>query len=246
WVCCDGTYFDGLIDDVRLYNRVLNSTELALLAEQGLYTLTVNSGSGDGQYVEDQAVNISADAAPSGYQFDEWTGDTTYVANVSSSSTTVTMPDDDVEITATYEQTVVYYTLTVNSGSGDGDYEENDVANISADAAPSGQDFDEWVGDTSGIPSVTSSSTTLTMPASNQEITATYTDKTWTLTVNSGTGDGDYVVVTVVGISADAAPSGQDFDEWVGDTEGIASLTSASTTLTMPYANAEITATYTD
>jgi len=170
----DGTYYDGLMDDVRLYSRALNSTEIAYLAEQTLYTLTVNSGSGDGEYLEDAVVDIDADTAPSG------------------------------------------------------------------------QEFDEWVGDTSGIASLTSASTTLTMPTADQEITATYTDKTWTLTVNSGSGDGSYVVGTIVDIDADTAPSGQQFDEWVGDTEGIASLTSASTTLTMPYANAEVTATYTD
>ena len=143
------------------------------------------------------------------------------------------------------ETAVTEYTLTVNSGTGDGDYAEDAVADIDADAAPSGQDFDEWVGDTAGIASVTTADTTLTMPAADQEITATYTDKTWTLTVNSGTGDGSYVVGAIADIEADAAPSGQEFDQWVGDTAGIANVTTADTTLTMPYANAEITATYT-
>ena len=136
------------------------------------------------------------------------------------------------------------YTLTVNTGSGSGTYSENDVANISANTAPSGQEFDEWTGDTSGIASVTSSSTTLTMPASDQEVTATYTDKTWTLMVNSGSGDGSYVVATVVNIAADSAPSGQEFDQWTGDVDTIADVYDGTTTITMPYADAEITATY--
>ena len=84
------------------------------------------------------------------------------------------------------------------------------------------------------------------MPSADAEVTATYTDKTWTLTVNSGIGDGSYVVATVVDIHADAPASGKQFDEWVGDTSGIASVTTADTTLTMPYANAEVTATYED
>jgi uncharacterized repeat protein (TIGR02543 family) len=96
-----------MIDDVRLYSRALSTTELARLADQPVYTLTVNSGSGDGEYVEDAVVNVSASAAPSGYEFDCWTGDTAAVASVSSSSTTVTMPADDVTITATYVQTDV-------------------------------------------------------------------------------------------------------------------------------------------
>jgi len=38
------------------------------------YTLTVNSGSGDGTYSESQVVDITADTAPSGTAFDEWSG----------------------------------------------------------------------------------------------------------------------------------------------------------------------------
>jgi len=241
---CDGNHFDGKVDDVRLYNRALNTTEIARLAEQPIYDLTVNSGSGDGEYPENEVVDIDADTAPSGKEFDEWIGDTSGIASVTSASTTITIGTSDAEITATYAD--ITYMLTVNSGTGDGSYVEGATPTITADTAPSGQEFDEWIGDTSGIANVNASSTTLTMPAADQEVTATYTDKTWTLTVNSGSGDGDYVVATVVDIDADTAPSGQEFDEWVGDTEGIASLTSASTTLTMPYADAEVTATYTD
>jgi len=375
----DGDYFDGLVDDMRLYSRALSSSEIELLAEVE-YTLTVNSGTGDGDYMPESVVDIAADTAPSGKQFDQWMGDTEGIASLTSASTTLTMPYEDAEITATYTDTgttklsvsevtasgyedpnvpsntldenlgtrwsesgytgvwikydlgsaktvskvyiawylgdtrtayfdiegstndsdysMLYddgessgtttdleeydftdttaryiringygnssnhwnslteveihgpsgatYTLTVNSGTGDGDYSESQVADISADTAPSGQEFDDWVGDTSGIANVNASSTTLTMPAANQEVTATYTDKKWALTVNSGTGDGDYVVGTEVPISADTPPSGQEFDEWVGDVSGVANVNASSTTLTMPYADAEVTATYTD
>jgi hypothetical protein len=66
------------------------------------------------------------------------------------------------------------YTLTVNSGSGDGNYAASTPVNVSADFPASGYQFDCWVGDTSGIANVSASSTTLTMPAANQTITATY------------------------------------------------------------------------
>jgi len=79
------------------------------------------------------------------------------------------------------------------------------------------------------------------MPAANQEITATYTDKKWTLTVNSGTGDGSYAVDTVVPISADTPPSGQEFDEWIGDTTYVSNAYASSTNLTMPYGDAAVT-----
>jgi hypothetical protein len=87
--------------------------------------------------------------------------------------------------------------------------------------------------------------TTLTMPAANQTITATYNAAaTYTLTVNSGSGDGSYAASTVVDIDANAAASGYTFDDWIGNTSGIANVNASSTTLTMPAANQTITATY--
>lgn len=239
---CDGNYYDGMIDDVRLYNRVLTTTEIAVLAEQTLYALTVNNGSGDGDYGSGSVIDISADAPSTGQAFDSWVGDTFGIDDVSDATTTMTMPASNAEVTAAY---ATAYTLTVNNGSGDGQYAEDTVVNISADTPASGQVFDDWVGDTTGIASLTSASTTITMAAANAEVTATYQAATlYTLTVNNGTGDGDYQEDWVVDISADAAPSGQAFDEWVGDTSGISDATDSSTTLTMPASNAEVTATY--
>ena len=243
---CDGDYYDGLIDDLRLYSRALNSSEIAEIAEQTEYTLTVNSGTGDGSYVQGAVANIQANAAASGYAFDEWVGDTSGIANVNSASTTLTMPASNAEITATYAAGT-YYSLVVNSGTGDGSYTSATVVDIAADAPASGQQFDDWVGDTSGIADVNDSTTTLTMPASNQEITATYESAVqYTLTVNSGTGDGSYLAGAIADIDADSPASGKAFDDWVGDTSGIANVNAASTTLTMSAANAEITATYED
>ena len=211
------------------------------------YTLTVNNGSGDGSYAENTVVGIDADSPASGQVFDVWVGDTAGIASLASSSTTITMPASNVEITGTYASATLY-TLTVNSGSGDGSYQEDWVVNISADVAPSGQQFDEWAGDTAGIANLTSSSTTITMPAANAEITATYTDlgTTYTLVVNSGTGDGDYLPGTVINIAAASPPANKAFDQWTGDITNVDDIHDSTTTVTMPSANAEITATYAD
>jgi hypothetical protein len=68
------------------------------------------------------------------------------------------------------------FTLSVNNGSGDGDYIADAVVNISADAAPSGQVFDIWTGDVGTIDDVNNPNTTITMPAQNISLTASYTD----------------------------------------------------------------------
>jgi len=208
-----------------------------------VYVLTVNSGTGSGTYKQGVVVNIVANAPASGKQFDKWIGNTSGIANVNASSTTLTMPAAAQTITATY---VNVYVLTVNSGTGSGTYKQGVIVSIVANAPASGKQFDKWIGNTSGIANVNASSTTLTMPAAAQTITATYKDitTTYTLTVNGGTGGGNYAQGTVVNIAANAAASGQFFDKWTGNTGGIANINASSTTLTMPAANQTITATY--
>ncbi len=72
------------------------------------------------------------------------------------------------------------------------------------------------------------------------------TPSTYAVTVNNGTGDGSYATGATVTITADAAPSGQEFDKWTVVSGGVtlASATSAETTFTMPANAVEVTATY--
>ena len=135
------------------------------------------------------------------------------------------------------------YTLTVVNGTGSGSYAAGASVPISA-VVPSGQTFVNWTGAT--VANATSASTTITMPAANTTVTANFTaapPPKFTLTVVNGTGSGSYTAGTSVPISANAPPQGQVFQSWTGAT--VTSATSASTTLTMPAANATVTATYT-
>ena len=68
------------------------------------------------------------------------------------------------------------FTLTVNSGSGDGTYTEGTVVNISADAAPNGYVFDQWIGDVAGVTDVNRADTTLTMSGTEATISASYVE----------------------------------------------------------------------
>jgi hypothetical protein len=138
------------------------------------------------------------------------------------------------------------YLLTVNSGSGGGLYKKGTVVSISADVV-GGMIFDEWTGDISGIGNIYAADTTLTMPASNVTITATYVPiPTYLLTVNNGSGGGPYEEGEVVAISANAAPPGEEFSHWTGDTTVVANIFQASTTVTMPAQAVTVTATYKD
>jgi hypothetical protein len=78
-----------------------------------------------------------------------------------------------VEVTS---QPVTKYTLTVNNGSGGGNYEAGASVSITANTAPSGQTFDKWTGDVSGVANVNGASTTYTMGSTNAMVTATYKD----------------------------------------------------------------------
>lgn len=66
------------------------------------YVLKVNDGTGDGNYYSGKAVTISANAAPSGMIFYKWTGvpDGT---NTNLAITTIIMPENDIEISASYK-----------------------------------------------------------------------------------------------------------------------------------------------
>lgn len=64
------------------------------------------------------------------------------------------------------------------------------------------------------------------------------------LAVEAGDGDGWYTNGTPVAISADAPALHYAFDRWTGDTNGVADIFSAVTTLTMPFTNVVLAATY--
>jgi hypothetical protein len=139
------------------------------------------------------------------------------------------------------------YNLNINGGTGGGSYSAGSVVGIVANAAPSGQMFDEWTGDTATVSDLGSASTTVTIPSANLTLSATYkTAVYYTLLVNNGSGDGSYTQGELVAITAAAPPNGQIFDAWIGDVSGVANVNSATTNLIMPASAAEITATYKD
>lgn len=64
------------------------------------------------------------------------------------------------------------------------------------------------------------------------------------LTVTDGLGSGNYAQGASVNIVANSPPSGKVFDQWTGDTGGIAAVLASDTTLIMPAADITVAATY--
>lgn len=144
-----------------------------------MYPLTVVKGTGSGNYAPSATVTITADPAPSGQAFSQWTG--AAVQNPNASTTTLVMPAAAATVTATYTTTTptpnptpnpTTRTLTVVNGKGDGSYAPGTWVTITADVAPAGQVFWQWTG--ANVQNPSSSVTRLRMPNANATVTATY------------------------------------------------------------------------
>jgi len=157
------------------------------LAQQ--YDLTIASTAGgsvtmpgEGVFSCDICVVVNLVATPSsGYQFVNWTGNVSTIANVNAAITTITL-NGDYSITANFEAIPAgQYSLAIASsgcgyvntpGEGIFNYDKGTVvelmANIVGDNA-----FVEWTGDVSTIADVKDATTTITMHG-NYAITATF------------------------------------------------------------------------
>ncbi len=81
------------------------------------YTLTVANGTGGGSYLAGTVMTIIADTPQAGQAFTSWTSSAGgHIADASVSSTTYTMPANDVIVTAIY--TTNNYTVTYIAGTG--------------------------------------------------------------------------------------------------------------------------------
>lgn len=68
------------------------------------------------------------------------------------------------------------FNLTVNNGSGSGEYPAGQVVTINANPAPFGKVFEGWQGDASLLDDATKTIAKLTMPARDAEVSAVFND----------------------------------------------------------------------
>jgi uncharacterized repeat protein (TIGR02543 family) len=143
------------------------------------FTLTISSttggsvttlGEGIFTYDEGATVNLTAEA-DEGYQFVNWTGDVSTIADVNAAITTITM-EGDCSITANF--IIVQYDLTIDStnggevitpGEGTFPYDAGKVVDLLA-AAEADYQFVNWTGDVGTIADVYAASTTITINGS--------------------------------------------------------------------------------
>jgi len=211
---------------------------------QETYAVTVNNGTGSGNYLLGGRVYIAA-TVPTGHQFENWTtsaGVTFDDAN--NASTTFTMLAQDVTVTANFVPT---YAVTVTGGSGSGSYVANAIVSITA-TVPTGHQFVNWTTTSAGVTfaNANNTTTTFTMPAHDVTVMANFTPIVSAVTVTGGNGSDNYPYGATVTITA-MPPIGQQFVNWTTTSENVtfANANNTTTTFTMPAHAVTVTANFT-
>jgi hypothetical protein len=219
------------------------------------YHLTIDStdggdvskpGEGRFSYCPQQGERVVLVAVPyPDYQFVNWTGDVSTIADVNGAVTTITV-NDDYSITANFAKP---YSLTISStaggsvttpGEGAFIYNVGIVVNLVA-TPDTGYRFVNWTGDVGTVANANAASTTITMNG-DYSVTASFEelaeyDLTTSSTVGGsvtvpGEGTSTYYDGTVVNLMA-VANSGYYFVNWTGDVGTITNVNAPSTTITV-------------
>ncbi len=213
------------------------------------YDLTVDGGSGGGEYKAGTMVSLKAESE-AGKAFAGWQleGVTLTEDQLSQETLSFKMPRRSVRAQAEYE--TLQFDAVINQGSGSGQYELGDEVEIEADAPEAGYQFREW-SVISGSPSVSnknSAKTSFSMPENNVELTAVYEALTYYLKVNGVKGTGDYEFGERVTLTA-SEENGAAFTGWKIEGDVLPevdenALTETELEFTMPAGDLEITAVY--
>ncbi len=225
------------------------------------YGVTVEKGTVDGgttQFVAGTTVSITANDPEPGYKFDKWTSSDVTITNASSADgATFTMPAKAVTVTATFVQ--VNYTVTCNAVQN-GTIKVNNAASATANygdtvtltAIPNtGYVFTGWSVSGGTLNSTNANPATLTVPAADVTVSATFNQQSYDITVSNdttmGTASASVAKATyqdTVTLTATANP-GWTFDKWTSSDVTITSATSATNaSFTMPAKAVTVTATY--
>jgi hypothetical protein len=218
----------NLFSSYMTFNMPATNVTLTATYKPILYALNVINGNGDGSYTNNAFVTITADAPPSHFEFDHWTGDTNKVSDIYSSETTFIITGSSVWLEATYKP--IFYEVIIQNGSGDGSYTNGSTVAIYADEPGAHYVFDKWTGDTNGVNDVFAPNTMLTVHGSSVSVTATYKDILYPVTITGGLGGGNYSFGSTIDLIANV-PEDKRFYRWSGSTNYIGDVNAATTTV---------------
>lgn len=235
-----------------LINRRINEAEIFLYNNYStdktnfVYTLLDANG---GSLTSGNRVQIFTKNAPygtlpgvsrSGYTLSSWVDSDTGSPILAS---TVADKDRNLKATWTTGPAPARYTLTVNGGSGSGSYTAGEKIRL-VPYTQQGKTFAGW--DVSGASAVLGSDGYyyITMPAKNVTATALWGEQSYTLTVNGGSGSGNYTVGTRIKL-VPTPQEGKNFAGW--DVTGATAFkdTDGYYYINMPAGNVTATAVWT-
>ena len=228
------------------------------------YSITTINGTADMESAAPGTiVTVTACKPPEGKEFDKWLiiSGGAVLESDTSSSTSFTMPWEDVTVKAVFKDIVIpdpEYKISVADGyASASSAKAGEIITITSNSPPYGMYFCGWDCIYGGVKfsSSTSSTTTFTMPANDVYVSAKYSSwyvpytTYYTVSVINGHSDKSVSKAgSTVTLTADPAPDGKEFDKWEINS-GIVSLKdvhSANTNFTMPASNVTLTALYKD
>ena len=239
----EGTYY------VRYKETGTSEASDYAVVKVALNSVTVIGGTGGGKYAAKKSVTVKA-TVPTGKTFASWsfTGVVLSSAQLTQEKMTFEMPENDVVLTAKFED--IIYNVTVKNGTASATtakYQE--TVTVTANAPATGKEFDKWVvsGITLSDEDSAKSAISFMMPASDVTIEATYKDALYKITVTNGTASAlTATYQTEVTVTANAPDSDTSFDKWEVTGITLSDEDSAKATLTfkMPAGDVTFKATY--
>ncbi len=239
----DGSYiFSIQADSTVILNYVKNT-----------HTVTVNNCSADPlTFAEGDLVTIIPDTAPDGYTFagisvTDVYGNEVELAQKENGAVTLTAPPADLIASASYVA-VSKYGISVSEGtivgaSGETAYKAGDQVTIEANAPQEGYSFRGWsvVSGDAVIADASQPTTTITVGNSASTVAANYAALTYKVSVESGSGSGNYGPDQAIMLQGDYPASGQVFDSWQVE-KGEIQLDDVTSLTTTAYAKSSDTA----
>lgn len=220
------------------------------------YALIVTNGTGSYSYAKDTVITITANTAPSGQRFKEWsiTPSVTFADSTNKNNQTakIIMPAQPVAAVAIYEVLPASeYAITVqNDGNGTASANFNSAAEgaeITLTATPnSGYRFKEWQVISGGVTVVNNKFSVLDTNVTVKAIFEPVPAASFNVVVNGSyagvSGAGSYAKDTTVTVHA-GSRSSYNFAGWTSsDGVAFANADSATTTFAMPAKNVVVTA----